>query len=157
MSELVQLMQEPAGGHNHGRAATANPEVEGRSLELGTEAGQAAEYMRSNGWTVETGVAHRGVLHPDEHVNEEALRPMLEAELGFTSAEVHSVYRQGPLTAVQRDLRGRIDARLMDLSESGANMAALGRALGLATRADGHCRAIANALTRARTERKEHS
>lgn len=157
MSESAQLMQEPAGGHNHGRTSSANPEVEGRSTPLGVGDWQAAEYMRNNGWTVETGTAHRGVLQPEEHVDAEALRLMVEAELGFTYAQVHSVYRQGPLNADQRILRGRIDARVLTLSDAGGSTALLGRALGFPIKDDGHCRALANALTRAREEGAEMS
>lgn len=96
--------------------------------------------------------SHRGVLHPEEHVDEHVLRAAVEAELGFTYEAVHSVYRQGPLSQDQRELRARIDARVLALSHAGGHMAQLGRALGFPVKDDGHCRAIENALARARKE-----
>jgi len=63
--------------------------------------------------------AHRGTLHPDEYIDEEALRSAAEEALGFSYAEVSAVYRQGPKSPEQRQLRARIDARLLALSVSG--------------------------------------
>jgi len=93
-SEFAQLMEEPPGGGNNGRRASTNPEVEGRQLPLGTDEWQAAEFMREGGWTVismgggerqRSGMnAHRGVLHPEEHVDADALRPLFE-EIGRAS------------------------------------------------------------------------
>lgn len=170
-SELAQLMEEPPGGPNSGRRASNNPEVEGRHLPLGASEWQVAEFMRSSSWDVVAhtrradgdsrpggewsrsgGTTHRGVLHPDEYVDHEALRPMVERELGFSYEQVRSVYRQGPLTADQRELRGQIDARLLALSHAGANVALLGQALGFPVKENGNCRAMENALTRARAE-----
>lgn len=142
-SEFAQLMEEPAGGPNHGRRVSTNPEVDGRCLPLEADDWQAAEFMRGGGWSVITAGggerqragmhAHRGVVHPDEHVDTEALGPLVEAELGFTIDEVHSVYSTGGrIPDHLRGLRGRIDARLLALSRSGANMALLARTLGVA-------------------------
>lgn len=141
-SELAQLMEEPPLGPNHGRRAADNPEAEGRHLPLGINDWQAREFMQSGGWSVihekdgeRAGVgvsAHRGVLHPDEHVDQAALRAMVEHELGFTIDQVHSVYSTGGRIPDQlRGLRERIDARLLALSRSGANMALLGRSVGI--------------------------
>lgn len=166
--ELAQLMQEPAGGDNHGRRASTNPEVEGRHLPLDADEWQASEFMRGNGWNVvetsrgsggstfgarDAGMsAHRGVVHSDEYVDTEALRPMVEFELGFTYEQVRSVYRQGLLSAEQRELRGCIDARLLSLSRAGTNLALLGRLLGFPVKDNGNCRVMENALTRARAK-----
>jgi hypothetical protein len=157
-------MQEPAGGSNHGHRAPEGPtSQEGsdtRWLPLGVEDWQAAEFMRDNGWTVArvkdpalSGMAaHRGVLHPDDHVDTDALQAMVESEFGFSCEQVHAVYRQGPLTSDQRELRGSIDARVLALSRSGTNLALLGQALGFPVKANGNCRAMENALARARKE-----
>lgn len=96
--------------------------------------------------------SHRGVLHAEEYVDEALLQEAVERELGFTYDEVRSVYRQGPLSNEQRELRDRIDARLLALSVVGGNMAALGRALGFKTTDATMHRIIKNALARARDE-----
>lgn len=98
--------------------------------------------------------AHRGVLHPDDYVNEGALRAAVEAELGFTYEDVHAVYRRGRLSASSLELRASVDARVLELAQAGANVAALGRALGFHVNASGACEALNNALARAR---KEHA
>lgn len=161
-SEFAQLMEEPAGGDSHGRRASDNPNVEGRHLALDADSWQAAEFMRGGGWSVismgggerqRSGMnAHRGVLHPEEHVDADVLRGMVEAELGFSYEQVRSVYRRGRLSAATRELRGRIDARVLALSRSGANIALLGRALGFHVNESGACEALNNALARARKE-----
>ena len=166
--ELAELMQEPVGGHNHGRAASTNPEAEGRHLSLEVSDWQAAEIFREGGLTVVTdvpgsdgrgggwqragGTTHRGTLAEGEYVEPELLQIMVERRLGFTYEEIHSVYRQGRMSADQRELRGRIDARLLALSRSGGNMAELGRALGFHVNESGSCEALVNALARARRE-----
>lgn len=98
-------------------------------------------------------VAHRGVVHPDEYVDTAALKAAVCERLGFTALEIRSVYRQGPMTAESRALRDRIDARLLELSESGGLMVELGRALGWAVKDNGSCRTMENALGRARARR----
>lgn len=99
--------------------------------------------------------SHRGVLHPAEYVDVLHLMELVEAELGFTYEEVYSVYRQGPLSADQRELRGRIDARLLALSRSGGNMNALGAVLGFQTPGDTMHRVVKGALARARAAEAE--
>lgn len=163
-SGLAQLMEEPPGGPNHGRTAPnelVSQDQNGakRWLPLGTSDHQAAEFLRGGGWRIVThsggewnrsgGTAHRGVLHPDEHVDTEALQAMVEHELGFSYGQVRSVYRQGRLTAQQRELRGAIDARLLALSRSGANLMALGRLLGFEVDEARGCQTIRRALRRA--------
>lgn len=136
---------------------------EGRGLEeLGflLDGGWTAieTHRGSQGWTPgarDAGMtSHRGVLHPDEHVDGDALREAVESELGFTYDDVHAVYRRGRLSASSQELRGRIDARLLELATAGANVAALGRVLGFHVNASGSCEALTNALARAR---KEHA
>ena len=163
MSELAQLMQEPAHGPNSGRRASDNPEREGQHVPLGAEDWQAAEFMRAGGWSIvhakdgaRAGVsAHRGATHPDEYVDPAVLRGLVEHELGFTYEQVRSVYRQGPLSADQRELRARIDARLLALSRAGGNLAELGRALGFKVERDSHCEPMDNAVARAQAAEAE--
>lgn len=151
-------MEEPPGGHNAGRRASDNPGLEGRHVALGVEDAQASEYVRGGGWTLvsekdgsRAGVsAHRGVLHKDEHVDEDAVLAAVEHEFGFTRDDVHAVYRQGRLSPSQGELRAQIDARLLALSRAGTNLMLLGRLLGFAPHSDRQHKFIRNALERAR-------
>lgn len=98
---------------------------------------------------------HRGVLRGDEYVDVEALRAAVERELGFTYEQVRSVYRQGPLTDEQRELRGKIDARLLALSRAGGELNVLARALGMQvktnrSKGDSSCWVMERAIARAR-------
>lgn len=88
--------------------------------------------------------SHRGPLVGDEYVDTNALRTAVEESLGFTYAEVSAVYRQGPLASEQRQLRDRIDSRLLALSRSGGSMRILADSLDLGEKT------IDRALTRAR-------
>lgn len=93
---------------------------------------------------------HRGVLHKDEYVDDEALLRRVEVRLGFSKAQVLSVYRQGRLSANQIALRDRLDARLLELSRHGGNMSWVCRILGLQTKRNGNCNALDTALARAK-------
>jgi len=129
---------------------------EGRRAVART-APEAREFMRSpDGWHVVTSkggnreggvVAHRGVLHPDEYVDMAQLVPAVERRLGFTLAELRAVYRQGRKSAAQRELRDRIDARLLDVGNAGGNLELLARVTGVDRKT------IGRALTRARVAR----
>jgi hypothetical protein len=89
--------------------------------------------------------AHRGILHPDEYIDPGVLREAAEEALGFTHADVSAVYaRGGRLTTEQRQLREKIDARLLALSRSGGSMVTLSSALGLSEKT------VDRALRRAR-------
>lgn len=151
----------PEGGHEvpgaDGNARPAN--ATGRRVADPVE----ADFLNAGGWRVvsikagdeEGGVtSHRGVLHPDEHVDLDVLRGLVERELGFSYEQVRSVYRQGRLSATQRELRGAIDARVLALSLSGGNVAELGRVLGFHVNESGACEALNNALARARKEQQ---
>lgn len=145
-SELAELMQEPAGGDNHGQRLSGNPGVEGPHLSLETERWRREEFMRNSGWTLvhnvdrrasETGARSHAVnqytvLHPTEYVDESLLVVLVEDELGFTVEQLHSVYSTGGrIPSDRRELRARIDARLLALSRGGANMDLFGRIIGL--------------------------
>lgn len=94
--------------------------------------------------------SHRGVLHPDEYVDNAELRLLVEAAFGFTFDQVRSVYRQGRLSDEARALRSAIDARLLGVADAGGNVAALGRVFGFHVNESGACAALNNALARAR-------
>ena len=98
-------------------------------------------------------VAHRGVLHPSEWIDRDAVLALVERHLGFTTAQVRSVYRQGRLSDEQHRLRHRIDARLLSLAEAGGNMALLASVLGFHGGTNRSSKVIANALHRARQRR----
>lgn len=123
------------------------------------------DFLRTGGWRIasidggdeEGGItSHRGVLHPDEYVNKGVLRKAVEAELGFTYDEVHSVYRQGRLSTSQGELRAQIDARLLALSRAEGNVLALARVLSFRVRTNrpgggDDCPVFDSALARARS------
>lgn len=128
-------------GHEHDADAV---DGEGRELEeLGflLDGGWTAvdSTRGSRGWTPgarDAGMtSHRGVLHPGEHVDEEALRAALEAELGFTLDDVRAVFRQGRKSSAQLELRERIDARLLEVADAGGNLLELAKAFGWAIEA----------------------
>jgi hypothetical protein len=74
---------------------------------------------------------HRGVLHPDEYIDPDALQALVEDNLGFTYAEIAAAYDiTGRPTAVQTEKRRQIDAALLGLSRSGGNLLELAKALG---------------------------
>lgn len=163
-NDLRQLMEEPPGGTNHGRAASADPATFGRHETLGTtehdfEAGGFSIVDTAYGSTAGTSIygavdagmtSHRGVLRPHEYVDADELRVQFENAFGFTVDAVHSVYRQGRLSADQGELRARIDARLLALSRAGANMTAVCRVLGFEGTPGTWPRPLKNALARAR-------
>lgn len=153
--DLVALMEEPPHGHNDGRSASADPEVEGRNLPLNTEAWKSRELMQGQGFAVvethrgsngrpgktygagDAGMsAHRGILHPDEYVDETELADLAASELGFTTLEVRKAYvRDGGRPANDTlALRARLDARLVEVQAAGGDMTALAHALGMGER-----------------------
>jgi hypothetical protein len=158
--DFRELMEEPAGGQNHGRVTTIAPEELGRQLPLGVAEAQAHEFVKTGGWSIvdplhdgraSGAVAHRGATHPDEYVDETTLRAAFADAFGFTYDEVRSVYRQGRLTHEKGELRARIDARLLALSRAGANMTELARLVGFGETADGTWpKALKNAIRRAK-------
>lgn len=101
---------------------------------------------RNSGWLDRCGLhAHRGVLHPAEYVDPAVIVPAVERRLGFTKAELHLVYRQGRKSAAQRELRARIDARLLELQSSGGNLELLARIVGVDRKTLGRALARARA------------
>lgn len=165
-----ELMEEPPGGENFGRSTPTDDDAWGG--DLGTAAAQEHESMQDGGWgVVETSrgsgglrtqgagdagmSAHRGVLRGDEFIDTEAVMHSVERALGFTIDDVRAAYRNGRPSIAQRELRGRIDLRLLALSRSEANMLALARIFGWNVRAAGteggdHCDMMERALARAR-------
>lgn len=157
--DFAALMEEAPGGENHGRErkvlATDDLGAVGRVYnDLGRP--KETDFLATGGWGIERGTSHRGVLHPQEYVDQDELLVAVERELGFTINEVKAVYRQGRKSAEQGELRARIDARLLALSRAQANMLALARIFGWAitpgnTDGGADCRTMDRALDRART------
>lgn len=156
------LMPDPLPGHSsvNSRGDGVDPSVTRRSANLDPE---AADFMMAGGWSVvsikdggESGgglTSHRGVLHPDEYVDEEALALLVADYLGFGLDEIRSVYRQGRKTEVQVELRGRIDARMLEVVEAGGSAHEMGRALGWPVTSTENCQTVDRALARARAAR----
>jgi hypothetical protein len=104
-------------------------------------------------WHVEKGSAHRGVLTADEWLwlDLETVVSIVEQQLGCTRAELDSIYVQGRKSVTQRELRQRVDARLLELQRSGGNLSALARLLGWRfDESKRTCPKMARALARAR-------
>lgn len=155
--DLAGLMQEPPGGQNHGRKATADGYADFD--------GEAHDFLIDEGWSVvdiherkeRAGglTGHRGVLAPDDEVDRDVLQALVERELGFTYEEIASVYREGRPSTTTLQLRDEIDARLLELSRSGGNMIELAKALGWSIE-NGHrgerSKQMERALARARGE-----
>lgn len=114
--DIAEIMSEAPGG------IIPN---EGIPAGFGVVDTNAGGVLQDSGLT-----AHRGVLQEGEYVDAFVLRDAACELLGFTYDDISSVYRQGPLSPDQRQLRARIDARLLSLSRSGGNMAKLADALG---------------------------
>jgi hypothetical protein len=109
------------------------------------------DWLHGGGWHVVKGTAHRGVLHPDEYVDEHRTSVEVERHFGFGRTDVGEVYVQGPKSAAQRELRAQIDARFLEIRKAGGNVELLARYLGMDRKT------IGRALTRARQVRKEAS
>lgn len=108
---------------------------EGRRAEARTSP-EARDFMRAaDGWSVVSPafgdrggmVGHRGPVHPDEYVDEWRVFIEAQRQLGFNIAEVWESYCQGRKSAAQRELRDRIDARLLAIANAGGNLTALAR------------------------------
>lgn len=157
MEDLQDIMGEAPGGDNHGISLDSYvdevgaPRVTRRDLSrrLSSLDQRGLERVGSR-FGVVTGkeegglVAHRGVLAPGEYVDPFVLRDAVEAELGYSYADVSAVYGNGRPSAEQRQLREKIDARLLALSRAGGNMEQLAKALALSEKT------IDRALSRAR-------
>jgi hypothetical protein len=86
-----------------------------RKLDAETE-----DFLVSGGWLVERGTAHRGVLGPDEYLDDARLFELVEAHLGFSLMDAQEVYRRkgGPLPEHLRGLRAALDDRLLELHDA---------------------------------------
>jgi hypothetical protein len=132
--DIRSLMEEAPGGENHGfEMDSYSDDREGPQVTRRDLAGRLAKLDQGyapdgSPFGVVTGkeegglVAHRGVLHPDEYVDFFALRAEVEAEFGFSYSEVAMAYRSGRPTVEQRQMREKIDARLLALSRARGNM-----------------------------------
>ena len=163
MNDADSLMQEPPHGYNQGSAGGSEvDDRRGRSVPLSTAAHQAQHEMFGDTSVADDHIpgfslagpaipfaddgmtAHRGTLHPDEYIDPDALQGAIEQALGFTYEDVSSAYMTGRPTAETRQLRERIDSRLLALSRSGGNMALLARTMEISEKT------IDRALIRAR-------
>lgn len=159
LEDLEEIMQEPPGGVNHGRMAGDD-----HWAPLSVEDAQAEEFLQQRGWSLveastrgrDAGMsAHRSVTHPQEHIDQELLRVLVEDGLGFSFEEIQASYGNGRPSATRARTRADIDARLLALSRAGGNMLALARVLGWEIeegngRTGPGCRKLKRALQRAR-------
>ena len=131
-----------------GRRAHARTTPQARDYLATTRGGWRAISPRARGGNDRCGMtAHRGVLHPDEYVDRARLVAAVEHRLGFTLDELRTVYRQGRKSTRQLELRGRIDARLLEVREAGGNLELLARVTGIERKV------IGRAMARARSVR----
>lgn len=156
------LMPDPLPGHSsvNSRGEGVDPSVTRRSANMDPE---TADFMSAGGWSVvsikdggEAGgglTSHRGVLHPDEYVDEDALAVMVARRLGYGLSDILSVYRQGRKSVAQVELRAKIDARMLEVVEDGGSAHELGRALGWPVTPTENCQTVDRALARARAAR----
>ena len=155
--DIRSLMEEPPVPDNHGRAVGTFVDEDGGVTRTRRDLAGRMSSMTDRGFGqnatafgVVSGsedgglVAHRGVLHPDEYVDYFDLREQIEADFGFTYADVSFAYAKGRPSTEQRQLREKIDARLLALSRGGGNMEQLAKAFGLSEKT------LDRALTRAR-------
>lgn len=155
--DIRLLMEEPPVPDNHGRAVGTFVDEEGGVTRTKRDLASRMATMTDRGFGADASafgvvsghedgglVAHRGPLHPDEYVDFFVLRAEVEADLGFTYADVSAAYTNGRPTTEQRQLREKIDARLLALSRAGGNMAQLAKILSLSEKA------LDRALRRAR-------
>src|SRR5690242_8755988 len=118
-SELVEVMQEPPdGAAGSGRSARVlssgeNDAMNRRWRDLAPMGWPGPREF----WGVERATAHRGILHPSEHIDLEALTEKVEQLLGFTADEVREAFAPGRPTSERLELRARVDARLLTIAE----------------------------------------
>lgn len=142
--------------------------VQPERVGLRREHDEAADFKAAGGWSIATVsdgggrghglTSHRGVLHPDEYVDEGLLSEMVLEALGFTLDEVRYAYRPGRPASDVLALRRRIDARLLEVHDAGGNTTALARVFGWPLSASGggdRCRNMERAVSRARAARAE--
>lgn len=176
---IAEIMSETPVGDNHGLSLTSIPASHGVTGSLGDgsagivfartsptapkrtlnskdhEAKNATQGITSDereyhylGMT-----AHRGVLHPDEYVDLEALVFALEMRLGFSIERVQFLYsKPNPSTKDIPD-KMRLEDLFLELDEAGGNMKLLATLLGLTVRADGTCFPMSRGIARARERR----
>jgi hypothetical protein len=138
-----------------GRRAAQRTSPEARHYMDDVHDGWRVVGPRHGGFSDRCGlVAHRGVLHPDEYVDELRLLIEVERQLGFTISEVWEAYCQGRKSAATRELRARIDARLLAVADAGGNMTALARILEVDTKTIGRALARARAFAVSATWRQ---
>ena len=80
--------------------------------------------------------AHRGVLHPDEWLDEAEVVRQVEARMGYTLDEAREVYGRrggGPLPKLLKERRGRLDGVMGKMARDG-QVALLARVLGVPER-----------------------
>lgn len=129
--DIEALMQEPSGGFNHGSL---------NGVSLDTNQAQTDDYLRGKGWSVVfpykdglKGNPGGGTLHPDEYVDTDLLRARALEEFGYTADQIAAVYSRpgGAIKHELSQLRAEMDARMLALRDSGANMFQFAEAIGL--------------------------
>lgn len=143
MDQLDEVMQEPPGGYNHGRASRSSARF---GINLSAEEMKTSDHLSDDnaGWdlsSMEGGAqqsrggitSHRGVLHPDEYVHAEALERLLEENLGVSLDEFDEAYRsRGRPSPEVLATRVKLDRVFLAVVEDGGNVEELARILGIA-------------------------
>ena len=153
--DYAEIMSDPPGGSAHGSRAGDSRTDEGRTRKHRSRplAESALQVEQLDGYSIldpsrlhDAGMtAHRGDLDVDAYIDPAEIQAAVEESLGFTYEEVSSAYKQGPTSAAVRQLRDKIDSRLLALSRARGNMTVLANALGLSEKT------VDRALARGRT------
>lgn len=159
-----ELMQDCPASNNHGRKVIdvdleedqveTFPRKPRMSLNLGDgESRDATTGIHPSELNCYGMTAHRGVLHPDEYVDEFKLNTDIKEQLGFWPETIKWVFKAGRPGPGAAKVKAQIEDKFLQLSESGGNMTLLAAALEFPIREDGTCFTMSRALQRARERR----
>lgn len=167
--DWIELMEEPAGGYNHGkRYSDSVDEDSGLSKNLGLDRYKDSylEEIDPADYYYKGMVAHRGVLHTWEHdgddarlhketeyVDEELLEASVSKFLEEDLGEVRRIYGPGGLSSSDLEIRARMDEKFLQIFEAEGELLMLAKVLGFSVKSNRECRVMTKAMQRARKAR----
>lgn len=151
--EIAALMSESPVADNHGSRVVASGSRT-LSTDLHETRISTQRYVSDpKEYYYQGMVAHRGVLHPSEHVDLEALQFHTEQYLGFTMERIAFLYSKPNPSAKDKPDKEALEDIFLSLEDEGGNMGLLGWVVGFPVKGDGTCTTMSRALARARTRR----